>query len=483
METVIEILKPGVYDTDWGEVELKEEDLRELSESYDEGYLPAPLVLGHPQDTATPAYGWVKGLELGEDGVLRAKVGDLSEEVVDMVKKKKYRRVSASIGKDRERGRYLRHVGLLGARQPAVPGLKDVELASGEDVVEVEMVVGEEKSFTERMEELYRKFQEELTKVIDFVTGKVSLDNIPLDEESAWDWDWNKDADAIIERYGWRGLAAICAYVDRGYKTDKKEDGLPAVKAAYYFPLAKIGGDGRLKLYWRACVAALGRLRTSKLPVEAKRSAYNVIKRCYKRFGKEVPAFAASIEIENNREEEGTMDDKTLAAKEEEIRRLKEELEKAKEKEKEIVELTKKLQVKEVERLVDGLIYEGKVLPGEKEIVMQLLLSLPSDEEIIELTKGDGEKTKYSPRSLLVAYLRSQDKRIEFSEVAKKENAVEDKEMGGYVKTRDGMLVDTKKLEIDKRVRKLMKERGIQVYASALEVLQAEEPDLFTLTK
>lgn len=481
METTIEILKPGIYSTDRGEVEITEKDLRELAENYDEEYLPAPLVLGHPRETSVPAYGWVKELELGEDGVLRAKVGDLTKDVVEMVREKKYRRVSASIGVDREKGRYLRHIGLLGGRQPAVPGLKDVELAQGDDVTEVEMVVGEdEKSFVERMEKMFQKFVKEVERALDFVVGRVSLDSLPLEEEEAWDWDWNRDADAIIERYGWRGLAAICAYVDRDYETDRKEDGLPAVKAAYYFPLAKIGRDGRLRLYWRACVAAMGRLRRAKLPEDAKRKAYGVIKKCYQRFGKEAPEFAAQGFEE--RKEEGMMDEKTLKEKEEEIRLLKDELEKAKEKEKEVEELRKKLEMAEVEREVDRLIFEGKVFPAEKEIVVQLLMSLPKEKKTIELAGEDGEKKQYSPRDLFRAFLRAQEKRLEFSEVAKKENAPEDREMAGFVKTADGV-VDTQKLKIDEKVKELMRKEGISEYAEALHKLMVEEPELFSLAK
>ncbi|MHC1578112.1 MAG: XkdF-like putative serine protease domain-containing protein, partial [Candidatus Methanospirareceae archaeon] len=105
----------------------------------------------------------------------------------------------------------------------------------------------------------------------------VSLDSLPLEREKAWDWDWARDGDRIIKRYGWKGLASICLYVDKDYPAREKEDGLPKAKAAYKFPVAKIDSDGRLKVFWRGVVAARVRTQTSKLPNDVKESVLNRI--------------------------------------------------------------------------------------------------------------------------------------------------------------------------------------------------------------
>lgn len=120
-------------------------------------------------------------------------------------------------------------------------------------------------------------------EVIELEKANLDLDTIPLEEDAPWDWDWARDGNAIIEKYGWKGLAAVCLYVDREYETENKEDGLPAVKEAYYFPVAKIK-EGKLKLFWRGLVAARVRVQQSNLPRETKEEVLDKIKHLYKRF-------------------------------------------------------------------------------------------------------------------------------------------------------------------------------------------------------
>lgn len=90
----------------------------------------APHVLGHPDHNA-PAYGWVE--ELKRDGdYLLAKTSSFVDQFEDLVKSGKYRFRSASFYGNG----LLRHVGWLGAAQPAVAGLGDAEFLQDDEYTE-----------------------------------------------------------------------------------------------------------------------------------------------------------------------------------------------------------------------------------------------------------------------------------------------------------------------------------------------------------
>lgn len=123
----IEIFKVGKHTDSQGESHSYTiEDLDQIANQYNEKVSSevnslAPLVLGHP-DNNEPAYGWVE--KLARRGkFLLAKITNLSSELAQDIKDKKYSKVSISITSDLN----LRHIGLLGAATPAVKGLKAVE--------------------------------------------------------------------------------------------------------------------------------------------------------------------------------------------------------------------------------------------------------------------------------------------------------------------------------------------------------------------
>ncbi len=120
-------------------------------------------------------------------------------------------------------------------------------------------------------------------------------DLAPIDTK--WSWDWTKDADAIIEKFGWKGLAEACAYVDLDYDAKEKEDGKwSQAKAAYHLPYRKLV-DGKLLVVWRGLVAAMAALNGArggvKLPKAAKEKAWKVLARWYKEFDREPPPLAS----------------------------------------------------------------------------------------------------------------------------------------------------------------------------------------------
>ena len=152
-EPEIEILRTGSFTGVGGaSASFTIADLDRLAASYDAKAAPAPVVIGHPALDA-PAHGWVKGLERRGDRLV-AKLESLSRPLVEAVRAKAYRKVSAAFyGPERAsnpvRGqRYLRHIGFLGAKQPAIPGLgvvafaDDAELRADETEITFEFADG-----------------------------------------------------------------------------------------------------------------------------------------------------------------------------------------------------------------------------------------------------------------------------------------------------------------------------------------------------
>jgi hypothetical protein len=110
------------------------------------------------------------------------------------------------------------------------------------------------------------------------------IERLAYDEESAWDWDWSKDADAIVDKLGWKGLEQTCLYKD--------PDGDPETKAAYKLPVAKLK-NGELTIFWNGCRAAMAVLNGGRggvdIPEEAREKAYKKLKTYYNKFGRDIP--------------------------------------------------------------------------------------------------------------------------------------------------------------------------------------------------
>lgn len=124
----IEIFKAGKWTDSAGRVsEWSSGDLVEIVKSYDPKTLEAPVVLGHPNDDGAQAYGWVKNLRVTGD-ILEAQLSDVVPELDKWVAEGSYKKRSISLS-----GHQLRHVGFLGAANPAVQGLKDINFSQQDD--------------------------------------------------------------------------------------------------------------------------------------------------------------------------------------------------------------------------------------------------------------------------------------------------------------------------------------------------------------
>ena len=164
-EKWIEIARTGTFKDSLGRDQtFTREDLSAIAMAYKPEMREAPLVFGHPKSDAAPAFGWVQKLKT-EGSKLLALVAHVPEKVKEIVANKHYRHVSMSLMSDRVT---LRHVGLLGAAQPAIDGLQAVELSKelneGGDAVTVDFAATDTTAQGDKAmgEELERELRDQL---------------------------------------------------------------------------------------------------------------------------------------------------------------------------------------------------------------------------------------------------------------------------------------------------------------------------------
>lgn len=132
----IDVCRTGTWrDNSNREVEVTEATLEALVAGYP-SQDPAPVVVGHPA-TDAPAWGWVDGLRRVGDR-LQARFRDIAPAFRSAVEEGRYAGRSIAIA-----GGQLRHVGWLGGRAPAVPGLAPTRFSAAPDQV-VEFTVADD---------------------------------------------------------------------------------------------------------------------------------------------------------------------------------------------------------------------------------------------------------------------------------------------------------------------------------------------------
>jgi len=134
----LHIFRPGRHTALSGvAIEFASADLQATAAAYDPGKHEAPFVVGHPS-LDSPAYGWVRSLSYGEHG-LEAEPAQVDPAFAEMVSNGRFKKISAAFFPPGHPGNpvpevyYLRHVGFLGARAPAVKGLRSPEFAGDEE--------------------------------------------------------------------------------------------------------------------------------------------------------------------------------------------------------------------------------------------------------------------------------------------------------------------------------------------------------------
>jgi hypothetical protein len=102
----------------------------------------APLVFGHPKSD-DPAHGWIETLRR-EGSKVFATLRDVSQDVVDKVKAKAFANRSIAFwhpdhSSNPKAGEWgIRHLGLLGAASPGIPGMSPLQFSADDSAIEGE---------------------------------------------------------------------------------------------------------------------------------------------------------------------------------------------------------------------------------------------------------------------------------------------------------------------------------------------------------
>ena len=124
----IDVARAGTWrDMEGREVKLTADTLAAIAADYGQAD-PAPVVVGHPKDDA-PAYGWVDRLRVTGDR-LQARLCDIAPAFRDAVARGTYRGRSVALREGR-----LAHLGFLGGRAPAIPGLAPTRFSAPADSI------------------------------------------------------------------------------------------------------------------------------------------------------------------------------------------------------------------------------------------------------------------------------------------------------------------------------------------------------------
>ena len=142
MSTPLHLARPGQFTDMHGQaVDLSPDLLAQLAASYDPAIYQAPLVIGHPK-TNSPAFGHLAKLELTPEGLFGVPI-NVDPAFADAVNSGKYPQRSLSFwpadhpSSPTPGQPYIRHLGVLGAVPPAIPGLQGADLA-GDEAVTIE---------------------------------------------------------------------------------------------------------------------------------------------------------------------------------------------------------------------------------------------------------------------------------------------------------------------------------------------------------
>ncbi len=134
MSTPLHLARPGRFtDMHGQDVTLTPDLLAQLAASYDPNIYRAPLVIGHPK-TNSPAFGHLASLEATPEGLFGVPI-NVDPAFAEAVNSGKYPQRSLSFWPadhpaSPTPGRpYVRHLGVLGAVPPAIPGLRGADLA------------------------------------------------------------------------------------------------------------------------------------------------------------------------------------------------------------------------------------------------------------------------------------------------------------------------------------------------------------------
>lgn len=330
----IEIFRAGArMDMHGRTVDITTADLAAIAANYNPQTHEAPLVVGHPKTNA-PAYGWVKELTVDGDRLL-AQPDQVDAAFADLVKAGRYKKVSSSFllptaASNPTPGQfYLNHVGFLGAAAPAVKGLRDVQFAASDELVEFAM---QPSSLFYEIADLFRRMRDYFI-----------------------DRDGQEAADKLLPNWKITSLT-------EGAVTMREPS--PSQTAFAVAPM---------------------KLDTT------------------------TPARAEPVEAQTNKElpmsDENQQPTADFAAREAELASREQAL----------AEREAEAARADTVAFADGLVNDGKLLPREKQTVVELLLTLPAD-TTVNFAAADGQATTVAAGQAFKDFLNGLPKRVDYAE-------------------------------------------------------------------
>jgi len=104
-------------------------------------------------------------------------------------------------------------------------------------------------------------------------------------DDGDWGWDEKRDIDAIVEKLGWRGVAAAHAWHEGGSRPPERKD-------SYKLPHHKLEGDELVlsrRGVQRAMAAINGARGGTDLPAKDVPRVYRHLKSHYEQMGEDAP--------------------------------------------------------------------------------------------------------------------------------------------------------------------------------------------------
>lgn len=130
MDNWLAIFRPGTHIAKSGKKRTwTEAEVAQIADNYSQTEERAAITIGHPENDATPAFGWIDGLKV-ENGVLYAKPGQVHEGLKEAIKAGHYTRLSSGLRRKVDGTWELDHLAVLGAVKPAVTGLGELQFSA-----------------------------------------------------------------------------------------------------------------------------------------------------------------------------------------------------------------------------------------------------------------------------------------------------------------------------------------------------------------
>ena len=354
----IDICRTGTFtDARGRKVTLEAADLDRLAEGY-KTQDPAPVVVGHPE-TDAPAWGWIDAVRRSGDR-LQARLRDIAPAFREAVEAGRYAGRSIAFTKDG-----LRHLGFLGGRAPAVPGLSPSRFsarfsAPADTVIEFAgsnlAVTGAARTIARTLGDLMRSLRER---------------TIASDGPDA--------ADRAFPQYAIERMKRLADAIETHENGDADSDATPAMAD----PNENAHQEDR----------TLSTKKNAETGTDPNAGT-----------GNDTGTDAAALAAQDARLKALATD---LEAREQRLNAAEKAAADA-------------AALAEAEKIVDEHVAAGRVLPAEKPALAALLSSLPDgDDARIEFCGGkDGANVREAPRSVLKRLLAAIPRRVNYGEFA-----------------------------------------------------------------